>query len=204
MECSNESIGKILKIFRIANDLSVRDLAKQMEVTHSYISVLESGDRKITYKTLHTFAEAYKVGAYQIMDIARYYERLEYDEIQKYQLCLLKVLEIITSQYDKAENYADKSVLKILKIARDANQMTLKTASIISGVSAIYIAELENSKKDNISLTYLKKLANAYNLSVKQLYELADYYDKLEVNEERRTRLTLIKTLEAIDGNFNP
>lgn len=204
MTSSNEAIGKILKVFRITNDLSTRDLAAKMQVTHSYISLLENGKRKVSHDILHAFAKTYNIGEYQIMDIVHYYEELEGDELQRYQLCLLKVLELTTSKHKKAESKVDKNVLVILKIARQANQMTVQYASSISGVSVVYITELENGKKDNISMTYLKKLSNAYNLNADQVIKLAEYYEQLEVNEERKARLTLIKTLEIIDNNLNP
>jgi len=96
-----------------------------------------------------------------------------------------------------------KTVGEVLKIARLANMMTLKEANENSGVSTIYINELECGRKENISNEYLSKLANAYNLSADQVIELQNYYTSLDVEEKRRKRLTLAKTLEMIEDNLS-
>jgi len=119
------------------------------------------------------------------------------------QFTLLRTLEMITSKYDGAKNKVSKSIYIILKIARNANQMTQEAASAASGVSKIYLAELEVGKKENISAGYLEKLSKAYNISMEQVMHLADYYDQLEEAPDRKYRLTLIEALEIIDSNLN-
>lgn len=97
-----------------------------------------------------------------------------------------------------------KTVGEVLKIARLANMLTLKEVNENSGVSTIYINELECGRKENISNEYLSKLANAYNLSAEQVIELQNYYTSLEdVEEKRRKRLTLAKALEMIENNLS-
>lgn len=94
------------------------------------------------------------------------------------------------------------SIGKVLKIARHANNMSTARASLMSDVSQIYISEIERRKKCNISYEILKKLAKTYGLESYQLLELEDYYSSLDVEEERKFRLTLIKTLEMMESNY--
>lgn len=93
---------------------------------------------------------------------------------------------------------------KILKIARHANNITLAAASCFSGVSTIYISEIEQGKKRNVSEDILTKLGNAYGLKLAQIKDLVAYYENLNVDEDRKFRLTLMKTLEMIEGNDEP
>lgn len=202
MEATKNTIGRVLKMFRIANGYSLTEVAELMKVTHPYISAIEGGNKKVGHNTLQSFANAYKVGAYEIMDSVRYYEGINGDELKKYQLTFLKVLEIVTSHYRKG-NDESKSIYIVLRIARNANQMTVHTASSISEVDVTHIMQLEAGKKDNITAQALEKLAKTYKLNVDQVKDLANYYDKLEIDDEdRKVRLTLIKILETIESNL--
>ncbi|MBQ8042979.1 MAG: helix-turn-helix domain-containing protein [Clostridia bacterium] len=96
-----------------------------------------------------------------------------------------------------------KNIGKVLKIVRHANNMSLAAASSVSGVSAVYISELETEKKNNVSEEYLKKLAGGYGLQLCQIVELEDYYTSLDVEEKRKFRLTLMKVLEMIENNID-
>lgn len=96
-----------------------------------------------------------------------------------------------------------KNLGKILYIARYANRLSRKQAASISGVSEIYISELEKGVKTNISEEYLAKFLNAYGLKKTQIKELGDYYNSINLGEDRKFRQTLIKTLEMIESNFD-
>lgn len=102
----------------------------------------------------------------------------------------------------KKEGKFMKNIGKVLKIVRHANNMSLSVASSISGVSAVYINELETGKKVNISEEYLNKLAIGYGLQLQQITELEDYYTNLCVEEKRKFRLTLMKVLQMLEDNY--
>lgn len=201
MEATENIFGRVLKMFRIANGYTAKEVADIMQVTHSYVSMIEGGNKKVSHKILQSFADAYDVGAYQIMDLVRYYERIKGDERKKYQLTFLKVLETVTSKYEK-DNGKSKSIYTILRIARNANQMTLQVAAELSEASVAYIMEMEAGKKDKISAPALEKLSKTYHLNIDQVKDLANFYDQLEVDEDRKVRLTLIKILETIESNL--
>lgn len=94
-----------------------------------------------------------------------------------------------------------KSIGKVLKIARHATNMTLMEASLVSGVSLPYISDLERQRKSNISVEILEKLAKVYDLQLFQMIELEVYYSNLDLPEERKFRLTLMKALEMMESN---
>ena len=198
---SANSLGKVLRCARIANDYTTKEAAELSAVTPAFISAVEAGTRKLSSKTLERISEIYKLTPAQLMKLVEYYDGLDTDKLRKYQLTVLKALEIILDKPALAIKKQPKSIYIVLKIARHANYMTLQTASAISGVSSVYISQLELDKRCNISTEYLNKLANAYNLTAAQIEELADYYENVDGEEERKFRLTLMKTLELIESN---
>lgn len=195
------TMGKILKILRIANGYTTQEAANAAQVGHSYISIIESGKRKASDIVFEKLAVFYRLSYRQIMDLLCYYQNFAGSEKMRYQYTLAKALEMLMN-LSRVEVIRATGVYKILRIAREANHMTQEIASNISGVSKIYIHELEGGKKENISAAYLEKLADAYNLSTHQVFELADYYENLKFDEDRRLRLTLIETLKMIDKNL--
>lgn len=94
-----------------------------------------------------------------------------------------------------------ENIGKVLKIVRIANNMSQKQASNATNVSTIYISELETGRKTHVSGAYLVKLARGYGLILEQLIKLEEYYTNLLVDDERKYRLTLIKTLEMLESN---
>ena len=94
-----------------------------------------------------------------------------------------------------------KNIGKVLRIARIANDLTLQDASHISGVSAVYISELERLKKTNISDAVLEKLANAYNLTKSQIVSLEELYNILPIPEERIFRRILFNAALYMEIN---
>ena len=101
----------------------------------------------------------------------------------------------------RSENYR-KNIGKVLAIARHANNMTRVEVQITSGVSLVYIGELENEKKTNVSEEILTKLGKVYDLSLEQIYELASFYSCTSLSEKRKFRQTLKKALEMMENNI--
>jgi len=95
-----------------------------------------------------------------------------------------------------------KNTANALKIARHANNMTIETASSRSGVSRSYLNEIERGLKTFPSNQIIEKLAKAYGLQLFQIKELSAFYKSLNMEEERKFRLTLMKTLEMIENNY--
>lgn len=198
-----KTLGKVLRIARIANDYKSRESAELAGVSTSYMYEVENGNKNVTYATLEKLCVAYKLSVAQVMELVEYYDSLRFgDELKRYQLTLKKTLKLLISKPCKDDSKI-RTIYIILKIARDANRMTAQVASAISGVSSVYLSEIERGKKTNVSTEYLTKLADAYNLNVSQIEELATFYESVDGDDERKYRLTLIKTLQIIDDNLS-
>lgn len=53
--------GKILRMLRIAKDLSITELARQIGVSESYISEIEKGKKNPSYKVCEKYASGLKI-----------------------------------------------------------------------------------------------------------------------------------------------
>lgn len=71
---------------------------------------------------------------------------------------------------------------KVIKAFRLVNNYTVKDVSDLTGLSSIYIGELERGIKKNASDITLIKLADGFNVSLRFLFELIRYSDIIEKN----------------------
>ena len=76
-----------------------------------------------------------------------------------------------------------------LKSLRDKQRMSLRDVERESGVSNAYIAQLEKGDRPAPSPDILKKLARAYNVTVRELLLRAGYLDEPEVTATEEERI---------------
>ncbi len=76
-----------------------------------------------------------------------------------------------------------------LKSLRDRQRMSLRDVEKESGVSNAYIAQLEKGDRPAPSPDILKKLARAYNVTVRELLLRAGYLDEPEVSATEEERI---------------
>ena len=76
-----------------------------------------------------------------------------------------------------------------LKSLRDRQRMSLRDVEKESGVSNAYIAQLEKGDRPAPSPDILKKLAWAYNVTVRELLLRAGYLDEPEVTATEEERI---------------
>ncbi len=90
------AIGKILRVIRIANDLSKRELAKNTDVSVSYICEIEKGIKKPSDVIIEKILNYSNIIKSEFYDIFNYYESIKIkDKLKKYQYTLLYVLKLI-------------------------------------------------------------------------------------------------------------
>ena len=58
-----------------------------------------------------------------------------------------------------------KTICEVLRLLRISNDLTIKELSEKTGISASYIADLENGKKDSPSIEIIDKYSKALNVS---------------------------------------
>ena len=196
-----KTTGRVLKILRIASGYTIKQAGERAQVSSPHLTSLEKGTKQFSFQVANKLCRIYNLSSIQLMSLVEYYDGVDGDEFEKYQYTLAKALEMLLNKSNKSQ--VSKSTSSVLKIARHANQITLEETGMISGVNAICISGMERGQKANLTAENIARLARAYNLTVTQIEELANYYEGLEGNTERKFRLTLIKTLQFIENNLN-
>lgn len=83
----------------------------------------------------------------------------------------------------------EESFGQYLKYLRKRQRMSLRDVERESGVSNAYIAQLEKGDRPAPSADILKKLAGAYNVTVRELLMQAGYLDEPEVTATEEERI---------------
>ncbi len=87
---------------------------------------------------------------------------------------------------------------KIVKYIRIANDMSTKEVAELMGVRCSFVSDLENGTR-NITMSSLKKLAIAYNISVSQIL----FFDEQQEQNNMNYRQTLIMILKYLEYECN-
>jgi len=87
----NKGLGNVLKLLRIANEMSIKDLATKMAVSSTYISEVEANNKKPSLDMLTKYSEALNVNKSAILYFDEEGAKISYH----YQKLLLKILEQI-------------------------------------------------------------------------------------------------------------
>lgn len=88
---NKKGLGTVLKLLRIANDLSIKDLAEKMKVSSAYISEIEANNKKPSYEIITKYSNVLNVSRSSIMIFDEEGEKNEYN----YQKLLLDILQKI-------------------------------------------------------------------------------------------------------------
>lgn len=88
------NLGYVLKLLRIANNMSVKELAEKMGVSSTYITEVEASNRNPSLNTLTKYSEALGVSKSTILYFDEEGSQINYN----YQSLLLKILEIIVNK----------------------------------------------------------------------------------------------------------
>lgn len=84
-------LGYVLKLLRIANNMSIKELSQKINVSSNYISEIESSKKSPSLETLAKYSEALNVSKSTIL----YFDEQGEKEGYNYQTLLLKILEEI-------------------------------------------------------------------------------------------------------------
>ena len=89
------NVGKVLKILKATCGYTSKDVAERTGLSLVFISELERGKKKASFESIEKIAKCYNIGTFQLIDLIEYYERLEGDDLEKYQLTLYRALKLI-------------------------------------------------------------------------------------------------------------
>lgn len=82
-------MSEVLRLLRIANDYSIKDLAELLDVSAPYISRIESGEKQPSEQLLEKYAKVLHVKVETINFLEKKNKKVNY----RYQDLLLKILK---------------------------------------------------------------------------------------------------------------
>ena len=92
---------RIIRIARIANNLSMSFISKESHVSYIYISQLERGIKiNPSIDTISKICTSLNLTTPQLIELGEFYGKLNCCESKKYRLTLMKTLEMISKNID--------------------------------------------------------------------------------------------------------
>ena len=88
-------LGEVLRIARIANDMTITDTSTKSGVSKSYITEIEKGKKHPTSKVLTKLLQEYQIDMEEFEKFDKYYDSLldKKEKLQVYRIILLKILQ---------------------------------------------------------------------------------------------------------------
>ena len=91
-----ERYGEVIRIARIANDLSAKELAQLVGKSATIISNLEHNKSRVSFDTFKKISKALNLRPHQLMELVEKYSELkEEDRLKRYQITLCDALTIL-------------------------------------------------------------------------------------------------------------
>lgn len=93
----------VLRLFRIAKDMSVKELADKMGVRQSFISDIEHGTRNATLQTYQRYSKALNIPLSTIM----FFDEKKMEKGNNYRKLLISILQKVEKLEEKKNEYSN-------------------------------------------------------------------------------------------------
>lgn len=77
-----------------------------------------------------------------------------------------------------------------LKELREANNLSVKELSSLSGLSQPYLSQLETNKKPTVPLVTIEKICNSYGITLAEFFNEEIVASDISFNKKRMIKLT--------------
>ena len=97
-------IGEVLRVVRIANDMSIKEVSEKSSVSVSYLSDLERNKKKNpSINVLEKIGSVYDLKVSELFELDEYHESIIglKEKLKIYQFLLIKVLELYDTNHQK-------------------------------------------------------------------------------------------------------
>ncbi len=173
-----QNIGKILRIARYANNMSLIEASAASTVSNVYIYELERGKKNnVSEEYLTKLATGYGLILEQLVRLEELYTKFEGNEERKYRLTLIETLKMLDKNYVLRANPISRTKAKALikiascvETANDALEMYLGPSSYKEKIACITgmfdVPEIINRQLEDtdeqVYYIYLTHIINNY------------------------------------------
>ncbi len=116
-------IGEVVRVTRIANDFTTKDLSEKSQVSKSYINEIEKGKKTPSNDILNKLSEGFNLDIKDLLFLDKYHDSLigKKEKLEIYRMLLLKTLETYEEKEVKNTN---KNFLYIVESFLFYNNLT--------------------------------------------------------------------------------
>lgn len=88
-------IGEVVRVTRIANDFTTKDLSEKSQASKSYINEIEKGKKTPSNDILNKLSEGFNLDVETLLELNEYHDSLigKKEKLEIYRMLLLKTLE---------------------------------------------------------------------------------------------------------------
>lgn len=88
-------IGEVVRVTRIANDFTTKDLSEKSQASKSYINEIEKGKKTPSNDILNKLSEGFNLDVENLLELNEYHDSLigKKEKLEIYRMLLLKTLE---------------------------------------------------------------------------------------------------------------
>ena len=88
-------IGEVVRVTRIANDFTTKDLSEKSQVSKSYINEIEKEKKTPSNDILNKLSEGFNLDVENLLELNEYHDSLigKKEKLEIYRMLLLKTLE---------------------------------------------------------------------------------------------------------------
>lgn len=177
------TLGYVIRCFRNVNQLYLRDVAEKLDISKSFVSLLENDKRKIEDKNLEGFANLFGV------DVEVFYviQKQANQEKWSYQRLLFEILNILFDSSKTKESF-DKDIIKtnpmVIRAFRIFYNVSQEELSSKMGYSLYQIRSIESGKR-SLSKQSLKAFCHAFSLDQKEVLRIQNEAEENGWHHER-------------------
>lgn len=151
------TMGDVVKLVRLSNTMTIKDIADLLNVNQSTVARIESKERKISKTMINAYEQLFNIDMFKLYDEVR--------ALTNFKLAFLKVLEF-TNDGEEITSINDT-----LKLVRIANNLKIKELATILKMSPYYISDIENSKRV-VGEKTLYRYKEAFEIDIEQVYKI--------------------------------
>ena len=98
-------IGEVVKVTRVANDMTTKDLSEKSQVSKSYINEIEKRKENTSNDILNKLSEGFNLDIEDLLLLDEYHDSLigKKEKLEIYRMLLLKTLETYEEKNKKMQ-----------------------------------------------------------------------------------------------------
>ncbi|MBL0111614.1 MAG: helix-turn-helix domain-containing protein [Saprospiraceae bacterium] len=208
-------IGAVIKDIRESKNMKQTVLAELLNISSSYLSEIENGQKKCSLKLLQLISETFGIKISEMFFLVRGKKDIKNPQLQDIKKELIDILhEIESLQVSYKKNgpaLAGKyfvnfplerigfSIGAVIKDIRESKNMKQTVLAELLNISSSYLSEIENGQK-RCSLKLLQLISETFGIKISEMFFLVRGKKDIKNHQLRDIKKELIDILHEIES----